>query len=154
MKSYLLILIWKMARKSKKKSKGSPGIFLALFLLIALLGSMVWHFLIPRVPHSSIKVSVLNGTDVSGLARKTTEILRDKGFDVIEYGNSRTKMDKTIIIDHYSLDMIYGRIIGRALGCRNITTNIDSSQIVNVSIIIGDDYRSAIKGILRREFVF
>lgn len=141
-------------KKYKKKARNSSGVFIALFLLIALLGSMVWHFFIPGIPHSSIKISVLNGTNVAGLARKTTEILRDKGFDVMEYGNSQTKIDKTIVIDHYSPDMTYGRIVGRTLGCRNITTNIDSSKIVKVTIIIGDDYKSSIKGILRREFVF
>ena len=144
-----------MARKKhKKKVRNSTGVFFSLFLLIALLGSMVWHFFTPSIPHSSIKISVLNGTDIAGLARKTTEILRDKGFDVMEYGNSQTKVEKTIVIDHYSSDMTYGKIVGRSLGCRNITTNIDSSKIVTVTIIIGEDYKSSIKGILRREFVF
>jgi len=140
-----------MAKKSRKRN--SPGIFFLFFLLLILVGSTVWHFFIPERPHSSIKVSVLNGTDISGLARKTTEILRGKGFDIMEYGNAQTKVEKTIIIDHYSPDMEYGRIVGRALGCKNITKSIDSSKIVKVTIIIGKDYKSSIKGILRREFV-
>ncbi len=143
-----------MAKRSKKKQrKNSAGIFSILLLLIILLGSMLWHFFVPAVPHSSIKIAVLNGTDVSGLARRATEILRDKGFDVMEYENAQTKINKTIIIDHYSSDMEYGRIVGRAIGCRNITTKIDSSRIVKVTIIIGKDYRTSIKGIMRREFV-
>src|SRR5690606_27161836 len=47
-----------------------------------------------------IRVEVLNGAGVAGLARRVTEELRAEGFDVVYYGNAGSlTRDSTTILD-------------------------------------------------------
>lgn len=44
-----------------------------------------------------IRVRVLNSTEVSGLARRAMQVLRDHGYDVVDYRNAPTPVDTTRI---------------------------------------------------------
>src|ERR1044071_6269485 len=53
-----------------------------------------------RAPDSvRVRVQVLNATNVSGLARRATMVLRDHGFDVVESGNTKGPLDTTLVLD-------------------------------------------------------
>src|SRR5690606_27326945 len=47
-----------------------------------------------------LRIEVLNGAGVAGLAREATERLRDRGFDVVYFGNaSEFGRDSSLVID-------------------------------------------------------
>ena len=46
-----------------------------------------------------IRVQVLNTTKTRGLARRATQLLRDRGFDVVEVGTVSPMMDTTLVLD-------------------------------------------------------
>jgi anionic cell wall polymer biosynthesis LytR-Cps2A-Psr (LCP) family protein len=50
-----------------------------------------------------ITVEVLNGTNISGLAGRTAELIRGFGYDVVNVSNAdRSNYEKTQIIDHFN----------------------------------------------------
>lgn len=89
-----------------------------------------------------IQVEVRNGCGVDQLAARTTQFLRDKGFDVVEVG------------DHTSFDVQHSRVIDRvgdlqsakrvaaALNIpeENVTQDIRRDYYLDASVIIGHDY--------------
>src|SRR5262245_30797239 len=57
-----------------------------------------------RAPENvRVRVQVLNGTTTRGLARRATNVLRDRGFDVVEVGNGTSGGggggDTTLVFD-------------------------------------------------------
>src|SRR5829696_6065926 len=46
-----------------------------------------------------IRVEVLNTTKTHGLARRATQLLRDRGFDVVDVGTISPTIDTTIVLD-------------------------------------------------------
>jgi LCP family protein required for cell wall assembly len=53
-----------------------------------ILAGQLWHHDLPLVPPGQVQVRVLNGSGVTGLARRTATELRKLGFDVVMTGNS------------------------------------------------------------------
>lgn len=90
-----------------------------------------------------IRVEILNGCGVSGVARRTMAYLRERGYDVLSVGDSREKFAKTIIIERRSSDNINARTLARTLGLdrSSVTQSLDSLTPVWVTLIVGDDYR-------------
>ena len=51
-------------------------------------------------PKEKIKVEVQNGTKIEGLAYRTTILLKNKGYQVMDYGNcAKQDFEKTVIYD-------------------------------------------------------
>lgn len=89
-----------------------------------------------------IQVEVRNGCGVDRLAARTTQYLRDHGFDVVEVG------------DHSSFDVAHSRVIDRvgdlesakkvaaALNIpeERVTQDIQRDYYLDASVIIGHDY--------------
>jgi hypothetical protein len=86
-----------------------------------------------------IKVQVLNGTDISGLASAATRYLRDRGFDVVESGNSATRTDSTRVLNR-SGNGDWAELVARALGVPGSVTEIDSGRFVDVTVVLGRDW--------------
>lgn len=86
-----------------------------------------------------IKVEVLNATKVKGLARRATQLLRDRGFDVVAIGTATQQKDETTVIDR-SGHPDWARLIGNALGA-TVTTRPDSSRYVDATVLIGANWR-------------
>ena len=86
-----------------------------------------------------IKVEVLNATKTRGLARKATELLRDRGFDVVGSGNESEQRAKTVVYDR-SAHPDWARLVGRALNAP-VVSRPDSSRYLDVTVLIGADWR-------------
>gem|GEM_PF-766347 len=88
-----------------------------------------------------IQVSILNSTEINGLANKARTFLQLRNFDVVEIGNSKGILPKTIVIDRMG-DFASAKKVAKAFGVADslIKTDIDSSLFVRASIIIGQDY--------------
>lgn len=87
---------------------------------------------------SSLKVSILNGTGVNGLAKKVGEKVKSEGYSDIEVGN--TKKTKTSKIILYGIDADKVDSIKQNLNIDNVQTNSRGESKVDIKIIIGKDY--------------
>lgn len=86
-----------------------------------------------------IKVEVLNGTRVRGLARRATMYLRDRGFDVVEMGTSSEQRGRTIVLDR-SNHPEWAKLVAEALGAQ-VESRPDSTRFLDVTVVLGDDWR-------------
>jgi hypothetical protein len=86
-----------------------------------------------------IKVQVLNGSGVTGLAARATRYLRDRGFDVVESGNYSEKLDSTLVLDRGGKGE-WARLVARALGVPLVETRPDSTRLVDVTVVLGSDW--------------
>jgi len=93
---------------------------------------------------SSITVEVCNASSHSGAARILTRKLRDFGFDVIDWKNYPTKQAKTIVVDRVG-NLKAAQSIAKIINTEEIFTRYDSKRFVDISVIIGEDYKDTEK---------
>ena len=134
------------------------GRWVLLALLVGVLGYGLWRA-VPRgdaradafgaadariarlVPDSlRIKVEVLNATNVRGLARRGTFVLRDLGFDVVASGNSSEKLDSTVVYVR-SGRMDWGELAAKGLGGARVIARPDTSRYLDLTILLGSAWR-------------
>jgi hypothetical protein len=87
-----------------------------------------------------VRVQVLNATTSRGLAQRATDHLRDKGFDVVEIGTNREKMDSTLVLDR-SNHPDWARRVAAAMGGAQVLERPDSSRYLDVTVLIGASWR-------------
>jgi hypothetical protein len=87
-----------------------------------------------------IRVEVLNGGGVPGLANQVTERLRDLRFDVVHYGNLDTfDTDSSVIIAR--TDAIEpARRVADALGLQRVVRQPDRNIYLDVTVVMGKDW--------------
>ncbi|OGS21590.1 MAG: hypothetical protein A2252_12425 [Elusimicrobia bacterium RIFOXYA2_FULL_39_19] len=90
---------------------------------------------------SKVTIEVLNASNVSGIALEVTRKLREQGFDVIDYKNTQTKSVKTIVVDRTG-NLKTAQNIANLLNTEEIFTRYDSKRLVDISVYIGEDYKS------------
>jgi len=91
-----------------------------------------------------IQVEVRNGAGVDHLAARTTEFLRDRGFDVVEVGNYATfTQEESVVIDRVG-DLESARNVARVLDIPRdrVRQDIRRDYFLDASVILGKDYRS------------
>ncbi len=89
-----------------------------------------------------IQVNVLNGCGQDGIARRTMDYLRARGFDVVEITNfDRLDVDRSFVIDRVG-DTLSAAKAAYALGIPDslVTSDIDSTLYLRCSIVLGKDY--------------
>jgi LytR cell envelope-related transcriptional attenuator len=89
-----------------------------------------------------IQVEVRNGTLESGLAGRTTQYLRRRGFDVVANGNySSREVEESVVLDRVS-NPEAARRVARALGLpeSRVRVDPDTSLMLDVSVVVGADY--------------
>lgn len=91
-------------------------------------------------PEHRIMVEVLNGTRRQGAARVATRMLRRQGLDVVFFGNADAAADSTRILVRQG-DPARGRQVRAALGVGRIVVDPDTLRRVDVSVILGGDFR-------------
>jgi hypothetical protein len=87
-----------------------------------------------------VRVQVLNGTTVRGLARRATVVLRDRGFDVVEVGTVKTSRDTTLVLD-LSGHPEWAERIARVLAPARVVSRPDSSRYLDIAIVLGTSWR-------------
>jgi hypothetical protein len=87
-----------------------------------------------------VRVEVLNATKVHGLARRATQYLRDRGFDVVASGTAREQRDSTLIIDRTNHPVWAGRV-ARAFGGARVQLAPDTSRYVDITVLLGATWR-------------
>jgi hypothetical protein len=95
---------------------------------------------VPSAGHR-VTVEVLNGTGRSGVARAATRMLRRQGLDVVFFGNADGAADSTRVIVRGG-DPARGRRVWQALGAGRIVVEPDPLRRVDVTVILGPDFRA------------
>jgi LytR cell envelope-related transcriptional attenuator len=94
-----------------------------------------------RTAGGRVRVGVLNGGGVSGLAADATNYLRDEGFDVVDIGNEASfGRDSSVVLDRVG-DVAAARAVADALGIRIVRSEPDSNLYLDVSVLLGSDWR-------------
>lgn len=155
------------SRGGKGGAKGGRwqtlGLFVTLLAVAALVGSLAWgvweHFHAPAAtaaapapgqgaprvaaPAGRVRVQVLNATPTRGLARVATDVLRDRGYDVLETGNAPrgTNPGVSVVYDRVG-NLEAARGVGQALGITRVETKRDPSLLLEVTVVLGSDWRA------------
>jgi hypothetical protein len=94
---------------------------------------------IPGDGAPAITVEVLNAGGHGGEARQATRLLRNAGLDVVFFGNASGGNDSTrIIVRRGSRDV--GERVRAALGVGTVAVGLDSSRLLDVSVLLGADF--------------
>lgn len=90
-------------------------------------------------PEQPVKIKILNGTDVSGLAKRTRAFLVREGLNVVEFGTSPFPSQEASVIISQKGNIGPARKVADLLSIDRIYHVIDSTQLNNVLLIIGWD---------------
>jgi hypothetical protein len=119
-----------------------PFVALALVLLVTIIAVVLrerWS------PPQRIRVAVLNGCGVSGVASRFSELLVSKGFDVIKTGNAESfNFVESIIVDR-SGSYAAAEKVASALRIKNCIQQIEEDRVEQVAVVIGRDYREILE---------
>lgn len=89
---------------------------------------------------ASIRVEVLNGAGTPGLARQATGELRSAGFDVVFFGNAGSfGRGRSVVLDRTGHPE-RARAVAAALGIDSVATAVDSALVLEVTVVLGDDW--------------
>lgn len=98
---------------------------------------------VPGDQSPAITVEVLNASGRSGDARIGTRLLRRAGIDVVYFGNApENGLDSTRIIVRRGTTKV-GERVRSALGQGRIEVELDSSKLLDVSVLLGADFATA-----------
>ena len=92
------------------------------------------------LPRARVMVEVLNGTRRQGAARTATRMLRRRGLDVVFLGNADSLAESTQVIVRRG-DPERARFVASALGAGKVVVESDTFRRVDVSVILGEDFR-------------
>jgi hypothetical protein len=91
-------------------------------------------------PAAQVRVEVLNGAGVGGLARDATHRLRGAGFDVVFFGNaSRFDHHRSMVLDRTG-DIAAARRIALALGIDSVASVPDAALLLDATVVLGADW--------------
>ncbi|MEA1909493.1 MAG: LCP family protein [Patescibacteria group bacterium] len=88
-----------------------------------------------------LKVEVLNGTNITGLAGKTAATLETLGYDIVDIGNSATRgFETTIVYDLTDSDRIWEvRKLAEELDAEIGTDEVTTDTGAMVRVVLGSD---------------
>lgn len=134
-------------------SKSIRGLTLAvIFALVGAFSASLWLEIQRETPAAAasdahgewegrpIRVEVLNGAGVQGIAHRATERLRERGFDVVHYGNVEGfGYDSSQVIARIE-SVEPARRVADALGIRRVRREPDRNLYLDVSVVLGLDW--------------
>lgn len=92
----------------------------------------------------TVKIEVLNGTEVNGLARAVTRQLRRHGVDVVNFGTAAEQNhDSTLIVVRRG-DSAAVFPVREILGKGRIVFEADPRLLLDASVILGRDLATAL----------
>ncbi len=89
-----------------------------------------------------VRVEVLNASTTRGLARRATQLLRDRGFDVVDVGTTsdRQRADSTVVLDR-SGHPDWAQRVATAMGGARVIARPDTSRYLDVTVLVGSSWR-------------
>ncbi len=94
----------------------------------------------PAPVGDEIHIEILNGSTNPGQAQSLRNYFVEYGFNIVHYGNApKSDYDKTLVIDRMGRPSLAKRIAD-IINCQEVHTKIDKTLMVDVTIIIGNDF--------------
>ena len=87
-----------------------------------------------------LRVEVLNAGGVAGVARRATEHLRDRGFDVVAFGNAGISDRATTVVLARTTNVDNARAVAEALGADSVAVEPDPQLFLDVTVLLGSDW--------------
>jgi hypothetical protein len=94
--------------------------------------------IVPR--GTRVKVEVVNASGERGLARRTMHYLRERGLDVVSVGNSKERLDSSVVYVR-SGHSDWAVTAAKAIGGARIEVRPDSSRYLDLTIVLGARFR-------------
>jgi LytR cell envelope-related transcriptional attenuator len=117
----------------------------AVIAVTACGGASTQTHAVPGDKAPAVIVEVLNASGRAGDARVATRLLRHEGIDVVYFGNApppENGLDSTrIIVRRGSVKA--GDRVRAALGQGKVEVELDSSRLLDVSVLLGADFASS-----------
>ncbi len=87
-----------------------------------------------------VRVEVLNAGGREGMARLATDHLRDRGFDVVYFGNAEVfGQDSTVVLDRAAKPQA-AEAVSRALGTPWVESAPDTNLYLDVTVRLGSEW--------------
>ncbi|MEX2295194.1 MAG: LytR C-terminal domain-containing protein [Gemmatimonadota bacterium] len=94
-------------------------------------------------PGARVRVEVLNGGGVQGMAGRATELLRDDGFDVVYFGNAQSVARGGSVVLARTSNRDAAAEVAAALGIGMVRLEPDSTLLVDVTVLLGSEWAPA-----------
>ena len=93
-----------------------------------------------------VRVEVLNAGGREDMARLATDHLRDRGFDVVYFGNADTfGQDSTLVLDRAGRPRA-AVAVGEALGTHWVESQPDANLYLDVTVLLGSGWVPDVSG--------
>ena len=93
-----------------------------------------------RDDNLAIRLEILNGTTVSGLASRTAELYRSYGFDVVAIGNANDEsIAETVVVSHTG-NPIFARRAADIIRAPIVPDGDTTQASVDVTVILGSNF--------------
>jgi LCP family protein required for cell wall assembly len=94
-----------------------------------------------RLAEENARISVLNGSNTTGLARRTGDYLTSEGFQVVEIGDASSQYDNTLVI-YYADKRFTSKKLATLLKLplSSVVSGSDPEGDYDVVLILGNDF--------------
>lgn len=131
------------------------SLLLVCVIVAAVLGARRWNDDRPSVTLGDttralqgqiVVIEVLNASGRSGLARRATFLLRDRGFDVVDWDNDpKGRRSETLIVDYTNKPEAAERL-ARVLGGATVERGKDSlDRGIDLTVRLGSAYKPPVE---------
>ena len=143
------------ARKRRKRGRKRTGIgqrlaiALSVVVLVLCASSISFSLFVRQTGEDGksrrLRVELLNGTGVAGIAESARAALAKLGVDVIAVGNAeRFDYSESILVARERGTDV--RLLGEVIGCPHVIDQLDKNATADASLILGADYKSLALG--------
>ena len=95
---------------------------------------------VTAMPGERVRVEVLNGGGILGRALEARNRLRNRGFDVVYYGNQRPfERDSSVVIDRIGRPDL-AEAVASVLGIQTVRTELEANLLLDVSVVLGREW--------------
>jgi hypothetical protein len=95
-----------------------------------------------RAPiNTRVRVRVINTTSTRGLARRATMLLRDFGYDVVDFDTDAARRRANTVIQVHTQQGDVADRVRRVLGTGTVQTVPDSLRYLDLTILLGRDWQ-------------
>jgi LytR cell envelope-related transcriptional attenuator len=135
-------------RRKRGKKRGGIGqrvaIGLSVIVLVLCASSISFSLFVRHTGADGtsrrLRVELLNGTGVAGIAESARAGLAKLGVDVVAVGNAeRFDYSESILVARERGTDV--RLLGDVIGCAHVVDQLDKDATADASLILGADYK-------------
>jgi polyisoprenyl-teichoic acid--peptidoglycan teichoic acid transferase len=87
-----------------------------------------------------LKIKVLNGTKINGLAGNFAKELKIDGYPTVDIGNTKEAVNSSVIV--YGLDKKYEAAVKKEFKIENIIFESNNPKEYDIVVVLGEDFKS------------